>query len=433
MQNYKNIILDLWKNKLFNDSLWAILGNVLGKGLSLLSGLFIAKLLGRDIFGEFSIIKGTVLSVSILSTFGLGYSTTKFIAENKNKNPVLVPSIIEKSRYFTIVIGFIFAFLLFLNTEYIATKLLNSPNLSDILKLVSIWLVLNAYTTTQIGILAGLGQFKGLALNNTITGILLFFLSISLTYFLNLLGALVSLIISQLINSILNEILIVKHQRINFIKSENYNRSFKISELIQYSTPITIQELVYAFSTWMSSVLIIQFSSYGQLGMYNAAMQISAMILYIPGILRNVMLSHFSENQFDHKKLLLTLKRIVSLNVIIVIFPVIISILISKYISSFYGSTYSGLEILINTASVWVIFAAIGNVYTQFLLAIGKNWQILLFRIYRDLLSLLSFYILLNTKISVPTAELLIIINFIFQLSFIFLIKIYLFYLYRFK
>ena len=51
------------QNKLINDSLWSLVGNVLGKGLALVAGIFIARLLGKDLFGEYGIVRNTILTM----------------------------------------------------------------------------------------------------------------------------------------------------------------------------------------------------------------------------------------------------------------------------------------------------------------------------------------------------------------------------------
>ena len=74
-------------SRFLNDSFWALSGNVAGKGLALVAGIVVARLLGRDLFGEYGLIKSTLIGISILSTFGLGYTATKFVAEIRTSEP----------------------------------------------------------------------------------------------------------------------------------------------------------------------------------------------------------------------------------------------------------------------------------------------------------------------------------------------------------
>ena len=173
---FKNNFSRYSKNRFISDSFWALTGNVIGRGLALLAGIIVARFLGKDIYGEYGIIKNTILSVSLFSTFGLGYTATKYVAEYKSTNSALITSILRYSENITLLISGFFTFLIFLFSNYIAVKYLKAPHLNIPLKLISVWILFNAMTTTQIGILAGLGEFKQLAKINAIIGIITFFL-----------------------------------------------------------------------------------------------------------------------------------------------------------------------------------------------------------------------------------------------------------------
>ena len=98
-----NLLTKLKKNQLFKDSVWSLFGNVVGRGLALVSGIFVARFLGKDIFGEYGIIKNTILTIGVFSTFGLGYTTTKYIAEFKEFSRELIPLFVKTANKITLV------------------------------------------------------------------------------------------------------------------------------------------------------------------------------------------------------------------------------------------------------------------------------------------------------------------------------------------
>ena len=75
------------KGQLLKDSFWAVFGNAIGKGLLLLAGIAVARFLGRDSYGEYGLIRNTILTIGIFSTFGIGYTATKFISQGMAKFP----------------------------------------------------------------------------------------------------------------------------------------------------------------------------------------------------------------------------------------------------------------------------------------------------------------------------------------------------------
>ena len=78
VDQFKNRLLN---SKLINDSFWSIVGNLVGRGLGLVAGIYVARQLGKDIYGEYSAIKNMVLFMSVISNFGLGFTATKFVAD----------------------------------------------------------------------------------------------------------------------------------------------------------------------------------------------------------------------------------------------------------------------------------------------------------------------------------------------------------------
>lgn len=397
MIEFKDLINRLLKSKLVNDSFWALFGNIMGKGLALAAGIIVARFLGKDIYGEYGIIRNTLMSLAIFSTFGLGYTATKYVAEYKNCKPEYIKIILKYCINITLIVSGIMALLLLISANYISENILNAPHLTIPLRLVAVWIVFNAVTTTQIGILAGFNEFKGMARVNTITGVATFITSLVFTYLWKLEGALIALLISQILNWYLNLILVKKHKSKLF--SDELSKKNLIKEIINFSLPVALQEATYSATTWLTSLLLIKLSSFGQLGLFTAAIQWNAIILFIPGILRNVILSHLSESVNNQKQHIRVLKLTLFIN-FLVTFTLSVSVFfMADLIVGFYGPTFLGLKEVIRIALIITIFSSLSNVYTQAYLSKGKSWLIFLIRFMRDAgVLLLSYFLLLNTE-----------------------------------
>ena len=101
-------------SKFIQDSSWAIFGNGFGYALLLLAGIIIARLLGKDLYGEYGFIKTTMFQFAAFSTLGLGYTSTKFVAEYRAKDPTKIRGIIASSINITIIVSCIIALALFI-------------------------------------------------------------------------------------------------------------------------------------------------------------------------------------------------------------------------------------------------------------------------------------------------------------------------------
>lgn len=391
MTSIASFISRLRQSQLFNDSFWALLGSALGKGLSLLAGIAIAKFLGSELYGEYGTIKNTLLMIAIFSSMGLGYSATKFIAESRSRG--------ENSRIIcthriastiTFIVSSIIAILVFIFAEQISLWL-EASQLVTALRISSIAIIFNAINTTQAGELAGFGAYRRLAINNAYSGIFTFILSVALAYFYGFYGAITALTISLIFNALLNYISIRKclsDYDTKAIIEHSYTK-----EIILFSLPIALQEGLYSITNWLGIFILIKLSGYVELGLYSAAMQWMSVILFIPGALRNVALSHLSATTNDNKRNHSILVRLMLINLASTLIPFFIIYLLSGFIENFYGDSFIGLQPVLNICVFTAVINSLTNVLTQEFMAQNRNWFLFISRLLRDTGSLIVAYI----------------------------------------
>ncbi len=395
----KNKLQQIRYNKFFNDSAWSLIGTVAGKGLALLSGILIARFLGKDAFGEYGMIKNTIITVGLLSTFGLGYTATKFVSEFRHYNKDKVHLFISYAMKITFVFCFIMFLMIFLFADYIATDVLKASNLTIVLRVLSVLVIFNGLVMTQVGVLAGFGEFKQIAKISIIIGIVTFIITVPFTYFLGFNGAIFSLLIIQIINFFLNRNIIEKLKK-EYSNTLTSDRAL-LKEIFRYTFPVALQELSYSVTAWVGNLLLIRMTTYGELGLYNAAIQWNSIIKFIPEILRNVVLSHLSSSSFNSKKH----SRVMNQSLLVVflstfLVAIVISVF-SSFIASFYGNTFQSLGNLIIIICVTAVVTSVSNIYIQAYMSKNLNWEMFFLRLFRDIMILLLFFIMLkNTKMS---------------------------------
>ncbi|WP_299837349.1 oligosaccharide flippase family protein [uncultured Tenacibaculum sp.] len=414
----KKIIIRTAKNELIKDSFWSLFGNVFSKGLSLFSGIFIARLLGKEVFGEYGMIKNTLVSIALFSTFGFGYAVTKFIAEYRDSNTKKLKVIIGYVTSITVIVSFLMSFLVFVFSDYIAVDILKSEGLSSSLRIVAILILLNAIVSLQLGVLYGLGKFKEIARINVIVGVVTFVFSVLFTYLWKLNGALLALLLVQLVNFILNYQLIGDFNCF-FVKREERDKII-FNEIINFSVPVALQEALFSAVYWFSNLLIVNYSSYGELGLYNATLQWTSMILFIPGVLRSVVLSHLSTKLNNEKEFAKVISLTLLINFIMTLIPALGVLLLSNFIADFYGDSFVGFASLVRIALISTLFISTSNIFVQIYMSKGKNWLMFFLKSFRDVGGIAAFLFFFNLKNINSGAEAMIysvlFINIIFML-----------------
>src|SRR5205809_607488 len=84
--------------RVLSASIWSLAGATGGKGLTLISSIIAARILGREGFGAFGVIQGTVGSFGIFAGLGLGLTATKYVAELRVIDPKRAGRIIALSQ-----------------------------------------------------------------------------------------------------------------------------------------------------------------------------------------------------------------------------------------------------------------------------------------------------------------------------------------------
>ena len=84
----------LKQSSLAKDSFWSVFGNGMGNVILLVTSMLVARMLKKDLFGEFGMVKNTMFYIASFSTFGLGYTSTKFIAHAIEEHRSGVSSIV---------------------------------------------------------------------------------------------------------------------------------------------------------------------------------------------------------------------------------------------------------------------------------------------------------------------------------------------------
>lgn len=381
----------LLNSNLFKDSFWAVFGNGAGNALLLLAGIIIARFLGKDLYGEYGVVKTTMFYVASFATFGLGFTSTKFIASSIQEHPFHVKNIIQDALWITLSFSVSVALVLFVFAPQIADYL-EEPKLVLSFRALSIVIVFKALSTTQIGILSGAKKFKEVARNNLCAGFSLLVLSVPLTYLGGLRGSLLALLLSQAFNVLVNCLSIRKIEAM-YERQENF--SYK-KKLLQFSLPVALQESSFAFSHWMAIMLLTKLSSMGELGLYSASSQWSTIVYMIPSLLGNVVLSHLSSTVSDGNAHQSTMRKIIMVNLLCTFVPFVFVYFMAGFISSFYGTSFAGMPSVLRILTFATIFDACSTVFRSELMAQGRPWTLFVIRLIRDLLLVILVYVLLT-------------------------------------
>lgn len=394
MPNISTITDRLRSSALFRDSFWATAGSVVGKGLSLVAGICVARFLGSESFGQYGMIRNTLLLIAAFSTFGFGYTATRYVARSIETNDGRVRMTVRFSTLVTLLFSGVMALLLLIFAGRFALWM-DASDLTSALRILAVIIVFGAINTTQTGVLAGFKDFRGIARNSIISGVANFLLSVGLAYRWGLNGALTALLVSQMLNCMLNFFTVRREcRRLDEPTAADSRGLFR--QLIAFSMPMAMQEGVYSLSQWAVTIILIKMSGYGQLGLYSAAMQWTMIVLFLPGIFRNVTLSHLSGSTTDprqHKRVLTTM---LAVNFTVTMAMLALVWIFSGPLVGYYGTSFDGLRSVLHVSMFAAVFTCLSGVFVNELLSLGRPWTVLCLKTLRDGGWLVGCYMMLR-------------------------------------
>lgn len=392
MTDIHAIIARLRASRFFRDSTWAVGGNGMGYGLLLLAGVLIARLLGKEVYGEYGFVKTTMFQFAAFSTLGLGYTSTKFVAEYRARACGEIRGVIRASMDITLAISVAIALLLFVFARPLA-EWLAAPTLCMAFQALGAIIVLRAVGTTQAGILAGFGDFRKLAYINTSSGVFMVTACVPLTWLWGLRGSLAALALSQVLVTVLGQLAI--RQQIRLLPTGKQTRY--VWRLTRFSVPVAMQELTYALARWGGMLLITRLSSLGEVGIYTACEMWGSVILFAPSLLSNVMLSHLSYHADDARMQKRGVNIMLAVNLTCTLIPFVGVYLFTPFIVTMYGPTFAGMETVLRLLIFTTIFSCCSNVLSSELIAQGCTWVLFSIRCSRDVLTVAVGYLLISS------------------------------------
>jgi O-antigen/teichoic acid export membrane protein len=313
----------------------------------------------------------------VFAGFGMGLTATKYVAEFRTTNPVKAGRILALSGLVALASGLLMAVTLIVLAPWLASRTLAAPQLSGLLQISSGLLLLSALNGAQVGALAGFESFKVIAKIGIWTGLASFPLKLGGVYLAGLSGAVWGMVATLGIGWLLNHLALRREAaRLGVpLRFAGCHQEWKV--LWKFSLPAVMAGAMVGPVTWSCNAMLVnQPQGYAEMGVFNAANQWWAALLFLPGVVGQVVLPILSErlgNQ-DTRNSGRILASAIKLNAAITLPVVIIGCLLSPYIMQLYGEGFKSgwptLVVVLLTAGLLAIQAQAG----QYIIALGRIW-----------------------------------------------------------
>ena len=257
-------------NKIGRGAGFILIGSVIGFIISLFYRIVLARMLGPEYYGIFSLVLMLIGLFSVFFGFGISNAVAKYTSEYLAKKKS-VDLIFSNAFKIIVPLALISSFILFLASEYLAVIVFNSPGAILPFQRSSLILFFVLIAEPFKGGLTGFQRMEFSALGNIVEKLSKFVFSIILLYLgFEVLGATGAIVISTFL---LLATCFFSYKKVSKISLKPLNPKI-IRMLIGFSMPSFIASIGLILMGWIDTLFIGIFLSVEWVGYYNVALPV---------------------------------------------------------------------------------------------------------------------------------------------------------------
>jgi O-antigen/teichoic acid export membrane protein len=356
---------------------WTMVGTVIGSGLTFIAMIGVARILGRDAFGELGILQSTVAMFQVFAAVGLGTTAMKHVAEYRVQEPKRAGHIIAISDLTAMVAGGIAAVVVLILAPWLAANVLVRPALEPLLRIAAVTIALSSWNGALNGALGGMEEFRSIAFANFISGLAAFPLVLGGAFWKGIEGVVIALAAQAFVTCLLLNWLARRKAKQHGIPIA-LRGAGEWSVLWRFSLPAMLAGIAVAPAEWLCNAMLVRHSGYSQMGFYTAAMQWRNVLMFIPIMIVQSALPVFASVKSAHGPDSEEYRRLMVVSqssIMLLIFPVATLImLLSREVFRLYGATYVPGSGVLAAMCFMVITVSVGAGFAPAIEAWGNMW-----------------------------------------------------------
>ena len=363
--------------RIAKGAFWGTVGTIATRSVTIILSFALARILGKEGFGEYGIINNTAAMISGFAGLGIGATVTRYVASLKVREPERAGKIIGLSSIITWFSAIIYGAIFIYFAPWLAKTTLAAPQLASMLQISSISIGLGVVNSVQVSTLTGLESFKASSILSTILGIIQSVLVVLLAWYAGVKGAVIALAFTSGFTVLAYYVVTRKELDSAKIKITFEEAMSEWRILVKYSLPAFLSTITVGPVIWASNAFLANRpDGYGQLGIFNAASQWDTFVRFFPALISTAVLPVMSDmyGRGDKKGSINIMWKMMGITALLVIPLAIIISLFSPLIIKGYGSSFAGGHWVIVIVVFTTVLISISTHLGTFIAASGKMW-----------------------------------------------------------
>jgi O-antigen/teichoic acid export membrane protein len=366
---------------LIKGGAWLTLANVVSKLASMLVLPLLARLLGPEALGIYSIVFSLAQSAQGFTSLGADIAMHRNGAQYKTLGTEAVGRLFGVGFSLICLVSAITGLAVWFFRASLAQHWLGQPNVTLWLGAAAILIVTQPFSNIPLLFLASLQDFRAYALRSSIEMIFTGLLTVILAWQWGLGGAILGLVVAEIIQIpwsyfVAKPVLKVRGIRLRLDKFWTETIS-----ILKFGFPY------YFGNTLLGSLvglplmgLVSQYGGLQELGYLRVAQSMAALIGFIPSAIAPAAISYLSASYLGNQESHQYLKSVHLRSVwILLLLPISsVCLLVPNILYILFGSAYQSANIL-SVLSLWIsLLVGLTSVLVQYLLVEGKTLKIAL-------------------------------------------------------
>lgn len=373
----RHLAIGSTQRQIVSGAYWSLVGAIVARGLTLGTGIALARMLGKEAFGAWGLVLAAVSAFSQIAGAGMAITATKHVAELKESDPEragrVVSFVIAISAFSVMAL----ALACVLGADWITKSLYREPTMLTPMRLAAFLIIAMVGTQVLQGAMAGFEDFRGIARIDIVHGLVTIGATIPLTWTFGLSGAVMGMASAWGVSMVLSLIATVKSSRAHGMPLRTRGIWRERRLFWTYAAP-SLATSFFAAPAGMLGMAIVAGTPSGLsgLGGLTAALRWRDIVLFVPMSIKRVTLPILSRLTGEKQggRFLRTLWILIGLNGGIALLAALVVGALSPWILSLYGPGFREHWDLVVILCVAAVCQAINDVVTQVTACMERMW-----------------------------------------------------------
>ncbi len=265
----------------------------MSRAANVMALLYVARLLGKTPYGQYATVQAALNVFSLVGVVGFGTTAARYVSRLREQDAQRAGRIAGLLLSAAVLCGSVASVVLWLSPEIVHS---NTATIAALTRLSAPAVLMYSIDGVVTGILAGLENFRAIALVSALQGLAIIVATVALTPAFGLQGAVAALVLSATVAAAMDSAILyreIRHGRAPFSLLGAFGER---RVLFEFSLPTVLNSIILSGS-YLLSLSLIGWSSAGAAaaGVFGLGRQIGLWVQVVPQILLRATLPILSE------------------------------------------------------------------------------------------------------------------------------------------